>query len=304
MLTVDTLSRTELGVRMAGAGIALQTGAFTVHLQSPIATVADGIHLLYGRYPLLDPAGFSDFHLRLQPAGGVRRWIRPQVDLLYDGMTVFKPLPLAQAFPMFEWGLNWCVAQRAHQYLIIHAAVLERGGRAVILPAPPGSGKSTLCAALAHRGWRLLSDEMALIRLDDGMVLPQPRPVSLKNASIDVMRGYLDQPVFSPPVADTGKGTVAHLLAPADSVARSAEMARPAWVIFPKYKAGAPSALEPMAKAQAFMRVAENAFNYSVQAARGFDALARVIGSVSCYRYTYSVLDEAMDVFSQLAEQP
>jgi predicted ATPase len=30
----------------------------------------------------------------------------------------------------------------------------------VILPAPPGSGKSTLCAALVTRGWRLLSDEL------------------------------------------------------------------------------------------------------------------------------------------------
>jgi predicted ATPase len=33
--------------------------------------------------------------------------------------------------------------------------VVERDGHALILPAMPGSGKSTLTAALVQRGWRL-----------------------------------------------------------------------------------------------------------------------------------------------------
>ncbi|SFU47401.1 HprK-related kinase A [Pseudoduganella namucuonensis] len=301
MLTIETLTRAELGAGMAADGIVLQTGVFAVQLQSAIPSVVNGIHQLYGNYPLLPSHAFADFHLRLVQSGGLRRWLRPQVDLLYDGVTVFKPLPLAQAFPMFEWGLNWCVANRAHSYLIVHAAVLERDGRAVILPAPPGSGKSTLCAALAHRGWRLLSDELTLIRLADGLVQPLPRPVSLKNASIDIMRAYLGKAELSPPVAGTGKGTVAHLLAPPASVARGAECARPGWVVFPRYQAGASSTLEALTKGQAFMQVASNSFNYSVLGARGFDALAGVIGAADCYRYTYSMLDEAVAAFDQLA---
>jgi len=30
------------------------------------------------------------------------------------------------------------------------------------MPAKPGVGKSTLCAALAHRGWRLLAELLVL----------------------------------------------------------------------------------------------------------------------------------------------
>ena len=51
----------------------------------------------------------------------------------------------------------------AHQYLIIHAAVVEKNGLAAILPAPPGSGKGTLTAGSVLSGWRLLSDELTLI---------------------------------------------------------------------------------------------------------------------------------------------
>jgi HprK-related kinase A len=308
MLTVASLSRAELGARLARDGIVLQTGAFHIHLHSAIPAVADGIALMYPGYPLHAADAFADFHLQLARPQLLRRWYRPQVHMLFDGEALFRPLPLPHAYPMLEWGLNWCVANRAHRYLMIHAAVLERGGRAVILPAPPGSGKSTLCAALAHRGWRLLSDELTLIRPEDGLVAPLPRPISLKNASIDVMRNYLredgERAVFTTPVADTIKGTVAHLRAPADAVARGSECAQPAWVVFPRYQAGAPSTLEPLPHAPTHMELAKNAFNYSLLGARGFDMLADLVGQVRSYRYTYSALDDAMAVFDQLAAQP
>jgi len=213
-------------------------------------------------------------------------------------------MPLQHAFPMFEWGLNWCVSTRAHRFLIVHAAVLERGGRALIMPAPPGSGKSTLTAALCGRGgWRLLSDELTLIGLDDGLVLPNVRPVSLKNSSIGIIRHYLPNAVLSPPVTDTTKGTVAHMRAPADSVARGDESALPAWVVFPQYAADAPITLEPLAPAATFMELAGNSFNYSVLGERGFHALGRLIDQVQGYRFRYSKLDEALELMSQLPQR-
>jgi len=307
MLTVAHLTRAELGARLARDGIVLQTGGFLVHLHSSVPALADGIALMYRDYPLHPPGAFAHFRLTLHRPASLRRWYRPQVHMRFDGEALFKPLPLAHAFPMLEWGLNWCVANRAHRYLMIHAAVLERGGRAVILPAPPGSGKSTLCAALAYRGWRLLSDELTLIRPEDGLIEPVPRPVSLKNASIDVMRSYLadsDHAVFTVPVDTTLKGLVAHLRAPADAVARSSESARPAWIVFPRYQAGAPSTLEALPPAHTHMDLAKNAFNYSLLGARGFDMLADMVGNARGYRYTYSKLDEAIAVFDQLAAQP
>ncbi|UMR32056.1 HprK-related kinase A [Massilia sp. MB5] len=200
MLNVGSLARAELAAQLAGTGIRLRTGAFTTCLHSAIPSLAEGIALLYADYPLLTADDFADFHLQLVRPLNARRWIKPQVKLLYDRRSIFKPLPLDQAFPMFEWGLNWCVSSRANRYLIVHAAVVEKGGRALILPAPPGSGKSTLCAALVGRGgWRLLSDELTLLRLDDGLLHPLPRPVSLKNASIEIIARYVPQAVTEPP---------------------------------------------------------------------------------------------------------
>lgn len=300
MRTVSSFSRRDLERQLAGPGIRLQTGPFVTHIRSPLAQVANGISLLYGPYTLHDDTHLADFHVRLQHGPGLRRWMGRQVHFDLDGIAPFKPLPVQHAFPMFEWTLNWCVTTRAHGWLMIHAAVVEKDGLAVVLPAPSGSGKSTLCAALVSRGWRLLSDEMTLVALDGASLVPLPRPISLKNASIDLMRTFAGDPVISPPVSDTTKGTVAHMQAPVDSVRRADQPARPGWVIFPRYVAGAPSRLAPTAPSRAFMRLAENCFNYNLLGAAGFDALGRLIDASACFDFTYSSLDEAIALFASL----
>jgi hypothetical protein len=48
------------------------------------------------------------------------------------------------------------------------------------------------------------------------------------------------------------------------------------------------------------MRAAENAFNYSVLGRRGFETLAGLIDTSVCYDFTYSALDDAVEMFSSL----
>ena len=300
MLTVGALGAGALAARLRGSGLRLQTGPFVARVRSPLPALARSLVRMYADYPVLDEGVQADFDLLLTGARGLRRLARPQVHFHYDGMSPFQPLPLAQAFPMFEWAMNWCVSSQAHSWLVIHAAVVEKENRAVILPAPPGSGKSTLCAALVARGWRLLSDELTLVRLDDGRIDPLPRPVSLKNGSIDVIRAWAPDAELSPPVADTLKGTVAHMRVPAASVARAHEPALPAWIVFPKWCAGAAAELAPVPQARAHLRLAENAFNYSLLGAKGFTAAARLIEGTRTFDFRYGALDDAMAVFERL----
>lgn len=287
---------------MQHSGLHLRTGPFTTRIQSSIASVADGIAQLYADFPVEPQQSFTDFQVVVARPNSIRRWLHPQVEFLHDGLPPFQPLPLDQAFPMLEWGLNWCVSAHAHQYLIVHAAVIERNGCAAILPAPPGSGKSTLCAALVNRGWRLLSDELTLIR-NDGLIVPLARPVSLKNASIDIIKQFEPSVFINKESHDTAKGTVAHMKPPPESVFRAGETAAPAWIIFPKYSAGASTQLSHRPKAQTFLELANNAFNYTLHGTNGFALLDRVINSCACFDFSYSQLDEAIRSFSELQVQ-
>lgn len=303
MLTVAELGQGALAARLRGPGLRLQTGPFVACVRSALPALAVALERMYADYPVLDDGTPADFDVLLRSPRGLRRLLKPQVYFHYNGLAPFQPLPLDQTYPMFEWAMNWCVSSHAQSWLVIHAAVVERDGAAVILPAPPGSGKSTLCAALVARGWRLLSDELTLIRLDDGRIDPLPRPVSLKNGAIDVIRAWAPEAHLSPPVADTVKGTVAHMRVPRASVARAQEPALPGWIVFPKWRAGATAELAPVPQARAHLRLAENAFNYSLLGPAGFTTAARLIDDTRTFDFSYGTLDDAMEVFERLLAQ-
>ena len=301
-MTVDDVRPLELRHRLTGEGLRLRTGPIVTNIRSSLAAVQRGIALHYASHEVEPSAGFADFHISVERPRTLRRWFQPQVVFRFDDAEPFAPLPGDQGFPMLEWGLNWCVSSHCHQYLTIHAAVVERAGFALILPAPSGSGKSTLCAGLTFSGWRLLSDELTLIEPESGLVVPLPRPISLKNASIDVIRAFAPSAAFGPVVTETTKGSVAHVRPPAEGVRRGLEKATPRWIVLPRYAAGAPSALTVLPKARAFMQLAENAFNYNVHGRQGFDLLARVIDGCECFEFSYSRLDEAVEIFRQLCD--
>jgi hypothetical protein len=265
-----------------------------------VGRVIEGLGALYADFPLADPDGFADFHVRVHLARGVRRLVRPQALFELDGYRPFAPLPSTQAFALLEWGMNWCVYGYAHQFLVFHGAVLEGQGGAVLLPAPAGSGKSTLCAALMQRGWRLLSDELVLYEPTTGWIRPLARPVSLKNASIDLMRGFAPQAYISAPMPDTAKGAVAHMKPSALSVHEVDRPAVPRWVIFPRFRPAVPTALTPMEPAEVFMGLVENEFNYSLLRRQGFRALADLVDAVDGYRLEYSDLDHVTGELERL----
>lgn len=297
----------ELPARALAEGLArgldVDTGAFVIRIETPIPPLAEEVRALYGEFPLDAGGGLADFHVAVQrPAGplGVRRWWRPQASVLLDEDRPFEPMPMDMAVPMLEWSINWCAATRANQYVMIHAAVLERGGRALILPGVTGAGKSTLCAGLAHRGWRLFSDEFALIRPGDGALDPWPRPISLKNVSIDVIRRWAPEAYMSASVPNTNKGTVAHVRPPTDSVRRAAEPAAPAWLVFPTFTRDATAQLTRVPKARAFFRLADCSFNYESLGIRGFRTLSRMIDECDAYEFRYSSLDDALSLLGAL----
>jgi HprK-related kinase A len=300
-MIVADLPHPELTRRLAGAGVRLRTGPVVNRIQSRLAKVVHGVALHYADCTIEDPEGFADFHVCVAPPRGPRRWLKPQVEFQFDGAHPFLPLPANQAFAMLEWGLNWCVSSHCHQYLIVHAASVERSGFALLLPGPPGSGKSTLCAGLVSHGWRLLSDELTLLNLTTGHVVPLPRPVSLKNASIDAIRNFSPGAELGPPVHDTVKGSVAHMKPPTDSVRRANEVARPRWIVLPRYEVGAQTHLLPLSRARAFMHLADHAFNYDVHGRRGFELLAQVIAGSDCFEFEYGALEDAVAVFDSVA---
>lgn len=199
--------------------------------------------------------------------------------------------------------MNLVIALRSHCYLMLHSAVVALDDKAMILPAAPGDGKTTLCAGMALRGWRLLSDEFGLLRPRTTDLVPVPRPMALKNESIEVIRAFDADACIGPTTRGTRKGDVAHLRPPDDSVASASRPARASWIVFPRWVPGADCVITELPKAEAIMLLASHAFNYEVLGEAGFDSIVGLVSQSRCLEFEYSDLDLAVEALTDFASR-
>jgi HprK-related kinase A len=294
LVSLSHVSVAEVRRALGGAGVWLDVGAAVLHVRSDSAAFAAQLCQTYPAFPLVTHGPWADLHVRIERASGPRRWLRPQVRISCDGQQPFDPFPASQPLPLFEWGCNWLLGQRLNDLLLLHAGAVERDGIALVLPATPGSGKSTLTAALSQRGWRLLSDEFGAYDLSADCFRAMLKPVALKNQSIDVLQRFAPHARLGPAFEKTRKGTVAHLAATPDAVARRHEAARPGAFVLPRWEAGATLRLEPLTDNRVFPALAFNAFNYAVLGAASFKSVMGLAQRCKAWQLIYSELDQAV----------
>lgn len=302
MTTLADLAYTEIARKLKHEGVRIKVGPFHVSVQSKLATIAHHLHEMYAFSSELDDAAFIDFHLTLNRPSNLRRWIKPQIVFSFDGFEPFTPLPLNQACAQLEWGLNWCIAGHSHHYAIIHSAVVEKNGLGLIIPGAPGSGKSTLCAGLVLSGWRLLSDEMALISLEDLKLHPVPRPISLKNVSIDIIREFDSSAKLGEIVSKTSKGNIAHLQADKDSISRQEETVSNYKILYPTFSADSALKVEPVKPAESCMKLIENCFNFNILGSEGFNTLTNVIDKSESFGIQYKNMEQAFQAIETITQ--
>lgn len=262
---------------------------------APIAQLAD----LYRDYPQPD---FTDFTIRLEPAGWLRRWLRASVMIGGDYMLPdAAPLPLAQGLLAAEMAMNLQMALGWRRHLLLHASAVARNGRVLVMTGASGSGKSTLSALLGACGWRFMGDEFVLIDPDSGAAVPFPRPISLKNEAIGAIAMAQPDARLGPLLQATPKGDIRHMAAPADAIAHMGQGGAPVLLLFPRF--GYPGAVREVAPGETFMRLTQASTNYVALGEAGFSTLTRFVTSVPSRAIDYRSGDEAIALVEKLWER-
>ena len=279
----------------------LRVGPALFRIGSAWASPVAALRHLYRDYPEA-AGGVADFTVRLQPSRPWRRYMRPSIFIAGDyWLADAVPMALRHGLLAAEMGMNLQMALGWRRHVLLHAATVEKDGRAIILSGESGSGKSTLAAMLGERGWRLMGDEFALLDLANGMVAPFPRPVSLKNAAIDAVGEGVQADRLGPRLAGTAKGDIRHLIPRADAIAAMDEPAVPTLILFPRF--GAPGEARPVEEAECFIRLTQASTNYVALGEAGFLALTRLVTSVPAIAIDYASGAEGMAMVEALWQE-
>jgi hypothetical protein len=208
--------------------------------------------------------------------------------LLCDGDPVFGDATASRVLGLLLWHVNAQATQRPMPgHVVLHAAAATWAGRAVVLPAPMESGKTTTVTGLLLAGFGYLTDEAAAVSTADLHVEPFHKSLSVDDGSWQVLAALRDQ--------DAG-GMPSQWQVPVSSIAASSLSSRTpvAYVVLPKYVAGADTALTPISRAEAVLELCASTFQFLDDPVRNLEGLAALCRSVECYRLTVGDLDAAV----------
>ncbi len=203
--------------------------------------------------------------------------------------------------------LLWVNAVNNFRYFLdIHAGVIGDGTRCAIFPAKPGSGKSTLTAALMHAGFEFFSDEVALLEEGTLGVFPVPLAICVKSTGVAALAERF--PLLRElQVHHRADGKLVSYMPPPPECCPDGDHSRPvAALIFPRYVQDAATELVPLGAGVALKQLLDECMAVPVRLdEQRVAALVEWIARIPCRSLTYGSTNEAIAaVRSVLAASP
>lgn len=174
---------------------------------------------------------------------------------------------------------------RAHSNLLwMHAAAVAKNGRALILAAPSGQGKSSLSTLLTDVGWQLLSDDIAPVQLENDLVLPYPQRPQRRLNSVYV------------PVDDVGLLEREGVRIPLERVeTRPCEIAG---VVIVKFEYSSDAAVSRLQAGSGALELLRNLTNFVDHKSAAVTRMAELARTVPIYSLTYGSRQNAVAILN------
>lgn len=200
--------------------------------------------------------------------------------------------------PYVEWAITAAAIEHLRGYYLVHAGIVARGDRGVMLPAASGSGKSSVVAKLVGAGWQYLSDEVGVIEPASGLLLPFAKSLHLHQGAREALAAMHPALTSGEPYQALDAAETWYLPAQPDWL--PSEPVRPSLAVVPSYEPGTRTELVAAPASAILATLLEQSFNLREHGARGIGDLVRLLGGVRAYTLTFGNLDEAAAILEDL----
>lgn len=287
---------------LAAGTLEMPLGHFTARIKAQVNTLVDFLYDTYRDVPVkTELSDVTDISIHLRAPSILRKYIRTQVIPDPGFQVPAVPLPTSMAALAFEMGVNLVVALKCCRFVSCHAGVVANEKGAIFMCANSGGGKSTLVSVLMEDGYRLLSDEFGLLCMESASLAAYPRPVSLKNVSIDIVRQLSGKEWISPELSGTPKGKIAYRRARPDDINKAHLSAPAKLILFPSFNPIGGHYARRLSVSEAVMRLIPSSTNYHLLGEKAYLALTKMVAGAEVYEIAYRSTDESLTIVRDLA---
>jgi hypothetical protein len=178
--------------------------------------------------------------------------------------------------------------RRCRDGLMLHAALMSKQGRGLMIGGVSGAGKSSLAAWFIRQGWTYHGDEQMYAdagnRHWEGFV----RPLCFKGDWASIFPAVVAQP-------DSATKVGVQTLVPANVFGQEVlpeGLVRPGIILFPTFRKGSDFSLTRLPAGQATMRLVQAILNGGNLIHRGLAQAAQIARACPAYAMTYGHFDQ------------
>ena len=186
--------------------------------------------------------------------------------------------------------------------ILTHGAAIGRDGRAALMPAYFGSGKSTLTASLVKSGFRYFSDDMApLTSSATPEVAPFPVDLCLKEGSWAPLAPFYPELGGLEPGCKGDGRAVKYIPVPQNSMAEAPAPVK--FLLFPSYQPGSRAEFEPLSMFETLSLISGSSSPVMVSE-ENMELLVDWVRNTPSFLFRLDNLPEAVEAFTSLWEGP
>jgi hypothetical protein len=208
-----------------------------------------------------------------------------------------------QLVPALKTSLVRLTLERSTDFCGLHSAAVSLGGRTLLLPGVSGTGKSTMSAAFAAAGYRVLGDDTIVLARETLEARPMPFALCLKPGAWHLLAPRFPA-LASLPVHHRLDGKHVRYLVPDRAHWVDPAMREPVgWIVFMERLKEGSTKLLPMDRPQALARLLIECMPLgNALDSADVSRLISWIGGVSCFKLRFASLDEAVERLARLAQ--
>jgi hypothetical protein len=217
--------------------------------------------------------------------------------LYFENTRLVLARSLEPVLRLLAWHVNQSmVASTCRDHVVLHAAAATRAGITVVLPGDQEHGKTTTVAGLLRGGYDYVTDEAVALDPTTLRITSFPKALSIDEGAWPLFpecRGLFgdDARQWQVRAERLGARSLGGTVPP------------PRLVVFPRYRAGAPTVARPISAGDAVRRLVSCTFRFPDDPSRNLAALAVLAQEASTADLQIGDLDDAVSAIDRMLSE-